>query len=109
MGEALAELVRALRDDGRVPLAWAIGGDAMLSRAWDECDAPSDLLALLYQADAHHRAARAGAAIDEYRARHLREFRSEPMCWQRADAVRVAVPTPPTLADLLAAAEARRG
>lgn len=102
MSDPIAELVRDLRDHGKPSLRWAVefapdgDMDAAIARAWADSHDDWMMLRLLYRADGK---ARLDASDELKRHRADCPYRhGSPCC---AAAIRRAVPTPPTLAELL--------
>src|SRR5687767_2427188 len=103
MLDPLARLLAELQHDGRPSLAWLVewAPDGSARRAWEASRDSRAMLAALELAGRAEDAARADAALDASVAHAPREHRP----WE---VVRGAVPDPPPLDALLAAAAARR-
>jgi hypothetical protein len=116
---ALARLTDALYRTGRVPLTWAVEWcpdgdlDAAVRRAWEACHVPVSMLDALWLAAGRPMdgticprflaamTAKRSAREPYEDADRLDEYEAD---WRRieSDAIRTAVPVPPTLAQLLA-------
>ncbi len=134
MGDAdpIAQLVDALRRDGKPPLAWVVrwsqGGREPVAAAWAESGLPHAMIELLRSTASSPESQSVLALADEASRRTWQEqdlfperdcgslaaeeYAARMMEWRRAghracaDAVRALVPAPPTLAELLAARRA---
>lgn len=98
----LAALVREIQETGEVPLWAAVLGDAWVAERWREDGDDGVLRMLCWQA-------RLPVAGVPFKASVCRDPCWEQPCRGCADAIRRAVPVPPTITELSAALAARDG